>query len=78
MDWTSYHKLEDIEGYLGWLNHTQNNDILVNVFSVATTEEGRPVYVVKVTDPYSTLPKRKIWIEGGIIESKCTIRINFI
>ncbi|MCL4130932.1 UNVERIFIED_CONTAM: hypothetical protein GTU68_060211 [Idotea baltica] len=64
MDWTSYHKLEDIEGYLGWLNATQHH--LVKVIPVATTYERRPVYVVKVSDPTSNYPKKKIWIEGGI------------
>ncbi|RXG71810.1 Carboxypeptidase B [Armadillidium vulgare] len=64
MDWTSYHKLEDIEGYLGWLNATRHG--LISVFPVATTYESRPVYVVKVSDPLSPYPKKKIWIEGGI------------
>ncbi|KAA0194709.1 hypothetical protein HAZT_HAZT010723 [Hyalella azteca] len=64
MDWNSYHALEDIEGYLGWLNASTNG--VVQVLSAATTQEGRPVYVVRVNDRGATGPKKRIWIEGGI------------
>lgn len=64
MDWTSYHDLDDIEGFLGWLNVTGGNN--VHIASASTTAEGRPVLVVRITNPNTTGPKKKIWIEGGI------------
>uniref|UniRef100_A0A6A7FYY6 Carboxypeptidase B-like n=1 Tax=Hirondellea gigas TaxID=1518452 RepID=A0A6A7FYY6_9CRUS len=64
MDWNSYHTLEDIEGYIGWLNSSTNG--VVQVLPVASTDEGRPVYVVRVNDRGTPGPKKRIWIEGGI------------
>ncbi|XP_068243453.1 carboxypeptidase B-like [Palaemon carinicauda] len=64
MDWTTYHDLDDIEGFLGWLNVTGGNN--VHIASASTTTEGRPVLVVRITNPNATGPKKKIWIEGGI------------
>ncbi|CAL4064434.1 unnamed protein product, partial [Meganyctiphanes norvegica] len=64
MDWGSYHGLQDIEGFIIWLNATYPE--LVNIDSSTKTSEGRPIYVVKVTDPSQPGPKKKIWIEGGI------------
>ncbi|XP_045612099.2 carboxypeptidase B isoform X1 [Procambarus clarkii] len=64
MDWNTYHNMDDIEGFIGWVNATQGN--LVRVLPAATTAEGRRVLVVKLTDPNSPGPKKKIWIEGGI------------
>ena len=63
MDWNTYHTLEDIEGYLGWLNASTNG--VVEVLSAANTGEGRPVYVVRVSDKAAVGPKKRIWIEGG-------------
>lgn len=64
MDWTSYHDVDDIEGFIGWLNSTGGD--LVQVASAARSEEGREVLVVRVNDPATeAVKKKKIWIEGG-------------
>lgn len=64
MDWTSYHDLEDIKGFLGWLNVTGGD--WVQILTASSSDEGRPVLVTRITNPNSTRPKKKIWIEGGI------------
>lgn len=64
MDWTSFHDLEDIERFEEWLNSTAGN--LVQMATVARTLEGREVRLVRITDPTTPGPKKKIWIEGGI------------
>ncbi|KAK3889557.1 hypothetical protein Pcinc_006450 [Petrolisthes cinctipes] len=64
MDWTTYHDLDDIEGFIGWLNVTGAS--FVQVATAATTQEGNAVRVVRITDPNAVGPKKKIWIEGGI------------
>lgn len=63
MDWTSFHDLEDIERFEEWLNSTAGN--LVQMATVARTLEGREVRLVRITDPTTPGPKKKIWIEGG-------------
>ncbi|CAL4093481.1 unnamed protein product, partial [Meganyctiphanes norvegica] len=63
MDWDSYHKLQDIEGFIGWLNATYPN--LVSIAPAAMTDERREIYIVRVTDPSQQGPKKRIWIEGG-------------
>lgn len=63
MDWTTFHDLEDIEGFEEWLNFTSSH--LVQMASVARTLEGREVRLVRITDPSTPGPKKKIWIEGG-------------
>ena len=64
MDWDSFHNLETIEGYMGWLNATRHE--FVTVWPLADTAENRRVYVVRVTDPKVDGPKKRIWIEGGM------------
>lgn len=63
MDWTSFHDLEDIEGFSRWLNFTTGD--LVQMVSVARTLEGREVQLIRIMDPSTPGPKKKIWIEGG-------------
>nr|XP_045612408.1 carboxypeptidase B-like [Procambarus clarkii] len=64
MDWDVYHDLKDIDEFLRWLKRVGGD--MVQVVSVATTEEGRQVLVVMLTDPSSPLPKKKVWLEAGI------------
>lgn len=64
IDWTTYHDLDDIEGFIGWLNVTGGS--FVQVATAATTQEGKKVTVVRITDPNAVGPKKKIWIEGGM------------
>merc|ERR1712106_939918 len=44
MDWDTYHELQDIEGFIGWLNATHPN--LVSVAPAAITDERRQIYIV--------------------------------
>ncbi|KAG0704430.1 Carboxypeptidase B [Chionoecetes opilio] len=64
MDWNTYHDYYDIESYIRTMNLTSRGYLRQEV--AATTDEGRPVGVVRITDPTATGPKKKIWIEGGI------------
>lgn len=64
MDWTSYHRLDDIYGYLNYLadNYPQN----VQLVSIGSSSEGRPLYVVRISSSSSGQSKPAIWIDGGI------------
>ncbi|XP_069177105.1 carboxypeptidase B-like [Procambarus clarkii] len=64
MDWNVYHNTADVEKFINWVK--EMGGCFVQVLTAATTEEGRQVLVIKVTDPFSDEPKTKIWIEAGI------------
>lgn len=65
MEWTSYHRLEDIHGYLDYLAETFPD--VCSVVSIGNSVEGRPL---KVTD-YVEIPRvereitRKITRDAG-------------
>lgn len=61
MDWKSYHRLSDIYGYLTYLSTTYPK--LVQLIKIGTSYEGRPLYVVRISNSASTKPA--IWIDGG-------------
>lgn len=62
MDWTSYHRLDDIYGYLSYL--ADRYPCRVQLLNVGSSYEGRPLYVVHITN--STSPDTPaIWIDGG-------------
>lgn len=63
MDWNVDHNTEGVEKFLNWVK--EMGGCFVQVLTAATTEEGRQVLVIKVTDPFSDEPKTKIWIEAG-------------
>lgn len=56
MDWTSYHKQDDIETFLDYLAETYD---FVEVESIGESYEGRPMRVIKVLylSTYSLLLK---------------------
>ncbi|XP_045108936.1 carboxypeptidase B-like [Portunus trituberculatus] len=64
MDWNTYHDYNDIEAFIGIMNLTSGGYLREEVATI--TGEGRPLRVVRITDPNATGPKKKIWIEGGI------------
>ncbi|KAK4007992.1 hypothetical protein OUZ56_013151 [Daphnia magna] len=63
MDWNSYHRVDDIYGYLNYLADTYPR--LVQLVSVGSSYEGRPLYVVRISSS-SSGTKPAIWIDGGI------------
>lgn len=62
MDWNSYHRVDDIYGYLNYLADTYPR--LVQLVSVGSSYEGRPLYVVRISSS-SSGTKPAIWIDGG-------------
>ena len=63
MEWNNYHDYNDIENFIAFMNMTKGGYLREEV--VAFTGEGRPVRVVRITNPTATGPKKKIWIEAG-------------
>uniref|UniRef100_A0A8B9MM04 Carboxypeptidase A6 n=1 Tax=Accipiter nisus TaxID=211598 RepID=A0A8B9MM04_9AVES len=49
-----YHSLEEIQGWMHHLNKTHSD--LVHMFSVGTSYEGRPLFVLKALQTYQTDP----------------------
>lgn len=64
MDWDSYHRVEDIYGYLNYLADTYPR--IVQLVSIGSSYEGRPLYVVRISSSSSSGSKPAIWIDGGI------------
>jgi carboxypeptidase A4 len=62
MDWDSYHRLDDIYGYLNYLADTYPR--IVQLVSIGSSSEGRPLYVVRISSS-SSGTKPAIWIDGG-------------
>jgi len=64
MDWTSYHRTDDINGYLKYLESTYPN--IVKVFDIGKSSEGRPLHVIRISSGTGSTTKPAIWIDGGI------------
>ncbi|XP_063977152.1 carboxypeptidase B-like isoform X1 [Diachasmimorpha longicaudata] len=62
MEWTSYHHLEDIHGYLDYLSETYPE--ICSVMSIGNSVEGRPLKVLRISRGEPNAPA--IWIDGGI------------
>ncbi|XP_043288590.1 carboxypeptidase B-like isoform X1 [Venturia canescens] len=62
MEWSSYHRLEDIHGYLDYLEQTFPD--LCSVVSIGKSFEGRPLKVLRISKGEPGVPA--IWIDGGI------------
>ncbi|XP_011310954.1 carboxypeptidase B [Fopius arisanus] len=62
MEWTSYHHLEDIHGYLDYLSETYPE--ICSVMSIGNSVEGRPLKVLRISRGEPNVPA--IWIDGGI------------
>ncbi|XP_046653361.1 carboxypeptidase B-like [Daphnia pulicaria] len=65
MDWTSYHRLDDIYGYLDYLADTYPK--IVQLINIGASYENRTLYVVHISHP-SSIPDTKpaIWIDAGV------------
>ena len=63
MDWTSYHRTDDINGYLKYLESTYPN--IVKVFDIGKSSEGRPLHVIRISSGTGSTTKPAIWIDGG-------------
>ncbi|XP_006609652.1 carboxypeptidase B-like isoform X2 [Apis dorsata] len=62
MEWTSYHRLEDIHGYLDYLADTFPD--VCSVVTIGHSVEGRPLKVIRISNGKSNSPA--LWIDGGI------------
>ncbi|XP_057376006.1 carboxypeptidase B-like [Daphnia carinata] len=63
MDWTSYHRLDDIYGYLNYLAVTYPN--LVELINVGTSYENRSLYLVRISNATAPDTQPAVWIDGG-------------
>ncbi|XP_029671098.1 carboxypeptidase B-like isoform X2 [Formica exsecta] len=62
MEWTTYHRLADINGYLDYLAETYPD--FCSVQTIGNSIEGRPLKVLRISNGKSNAPA--IWIDGGI------------
>ncbi|XP_026675212.1 carboxypeptidase B-like [Ceratina calcarata] len=62
MEWTTYHRLEDIHGYLDYLAQTFPD--VCSVVSIGNSVEGRPLKVIRISNGKQNAPA--LWIDGGI------------
>ena len=67
MDWVSYHRTDDINTYLKYLEATYPQK--VKVINIGTSSEGRPLNVIRIssTSPAGSTTKPAIWVDGGNI-----------
>lgn len=64
MDWMSYHRLDDIYGYLNYLADTYPN--LVQLINIGASYENRTLYVVRISNSSKPDTQPAVWIDGGI------------
>ncbi|XP_043264933.1 carboxypeptidase B-like [Colletes gigas] len=62
MEWSSYHRLEDIHTYLDYLAETFPD--VCSVVSIGNSVEGRPLKVLRISNGNQNAPA--VWIDGGI------------
>ncbi|XP_057328407.1 carboxypeptidase B-like [Microplitis mediator] len=62
MEWSSYHRLEDIHGFLDYLADTFPD--LCSVMTIGNSVEGRALKVLRISKGDPNVPA--IWIDGGI------------
>ncbi|XP_076230037.1 carboxypeptidase B [Nomia melanderi] len=62
MEWSSYHRLEDIYTYLDYLAETF--PAVCSVVSIGNSVEGRPLKVLRISNGKPNAPA--LWIDGGI------------
>lgn len=63
MDWISYHRLNDIYGYLNYLADTYPN--LVQLINIGASYENRTLYVVRISNSSKPDSKPALWMDGG-------------
>ncbi|KAL0119104.1 hypothetical protein PUN28_009602 [Cardiocondyla obscurior] len=62
MEWSSYHRLDDILGYLDYLAETYPD--VCSVQTIGKSVEGRLLKVLRISNGKTNAPA--IWIDGGI------------
>nr|CAD7194052.1 unnamed protein product [Timema douglasi] len=62
MTWQSYHRMQDVHGYLDWL--AQSYPKLCSVQTIGNSVEGRPLKVLKISSDKAGSPA--IWVDGGL------------
>ncbi|XP_020278345.1 carboxypeptidase B-like [Pseudomyrmex gracilis] len=62
MEWTTYHRLDDIYGYLNYLADTYPD--ICSVRTIGNSIEGRPLKLLRISNGTPDAPA--IWIDGGI------------
>ncbi|KAJ8687276.1 hypothetical protein QAD02_023070 [Eretmocerus hayati] len=62
MDWSSYHRVDDINGYLDYLANTYPH--ICSVMTIGKSHEGRDLKVLRISKGEENAPA--IWIDGGI------------
>ncbi|XP_015176245.1 PREDICTED: carboxypeptidase B-like [Polistes dominula] len=62
MEWSSYHRLDDIYGYLDFLAQTYPD--VCSVMNIGNSVEGRPLKVLRISNGKIGVPA--LWIDGGI------------
>ncbi|XP_076377356.1 carboxypeptidase B isoform X1 [Megalopta genalis] len=62
MEWTSYHRLDDIHSYLHYLAETF--PAVCSVVSIGNSVEGRSLKVLRISNGKPNAPA--LWIDGGI------------
>lgn len=63
MDWLSYHRFGDIDGYLKYLESTYPQT--VKVINIGTSSGGRSLNVLRISSGTGSANKPAIWIDGG-------------
>jgi len=64
MDWTSYHTLDEIYGYLDYLAQTYPD--LCTLVDIGTSYEGRTMKMLKISTDGGASGKPGVFIDGGI------------
>ncbi|KAK0162945.1 hypothetical protein PV327_006671 [Microctonus hyperodae] len=62
MEWTRYHRLDDIYGYIDYLAQTYPD--ICSSMAIGTSFEGRPIKLLRISKGEKNVPA--IWIDGGI------------
>jgi hypothetical protein len=67
MDWMSYHRLDDIYGYLNYLADAYPN--IVQLINIGASYENRTLYVVRISNSSKPDTQPAVWIDGGKIKT---------
>ncbi|EFX73851.1 hypothetical protein DAPPUDRAFT_129309 [Daphnia pulex] len=62
MDWMSYHRLDNIFGYLNYLAETYPS--LVQLINIGASYENRTLYVVRISNSSKPDTQPAVWIDG--------------
>jgi Zinc carboxypeptidase len=76
LTWQNYHRISDINGYLDYLATTYPN--IVQVISIGSSIEGRPINLVKISSSTSTASTPAFFIDGGRFFIKLVTSLNLM